>query len=134
KLSDLELPDDVKPPNSHLALNVITGPDGEEQQIMRFNMPFGHVGRSEFGTYYIAYAGTPALIERMLTNMFIGDPPGSTDRILDFSTAVTGSLFFVPAADLVEHLTSAGSETGDAPDPPASTPGDDSLSIGSLRD
>ena len=64
---------------------------------MRFNMPFGRVGAEEFGTYYIAYARTSELIEQMLTNMFIGDPPGNTDRILDFSTAVTGSLFFVPS-------------------------------------
>ena len=44
----------------------------------------------------------------MLTNMFIGDPPGNTDRILDFSTAVTGSLFFAPSADFLDDL----------PDPP----------------
>ena len=90
KLSDIELPDEDKPANSHLALNVITGPDGEERQIMRFNMPFGRVGAREFGTYYIAYARTSELIEQMLSNMFIGDPPGNTDRILDFSTAITG--------------------------------------------
>ena len=149
KLSDLELPDDVKPPDSHLALNVITGPDGEEQQIMRFNMPFGRVGADEFGTYYIAYARTPALIERMLTNMFIGDPPGNTDRILEFSTAVTGGLFFVPPIELLEGLADA--DTADASDPqttsppqatsppreaspaPAPAPDDGSLRIGSLR-
>jgi putative iron-dependent peroxidase len=108
KLADLELPDEVKPANSHLALNVITGPDGQERQIMRFNMPFGRVGAGEFGTYYIAYARTSELIESMLTHMFIGDPPGNTDRILDFSTAVAGSLFFVPSADLLEDLTAAG--------------------------
>ena len=102
KLNDIEIPDEDKAPNSHLALNVITGPDGEEQQIMRFNMPFGRVGQAEFGTYYIAYARTSALIELMLSNMFIGDPPGNTDRILDFSTALTGTLFFVPSGDLLE--------------------------------
>ena len=71
---------------------------------MRFNMPFGRVGAREFGTYYIAYARTSELIEQMLSNMFIGDPPGNTDRILDFSTAITGGLFFAPAADLLEGL------------------------------
>ena len=106
KLNDIELPDEDKPPNSHLALNVITGPDGEERQIMRFNMPFGRVGAEEFGTYYIAYARTSELIELMLTNMFIGDPPGNTDRILDFSTALTGTLFFVPSGELLESLVS----------------------------
>ena len=34
--------------------------------------------------------------------MFIGDPPGNTDRILDFSTAVTGGMFFTPIADFLD--------------------------------
>jgi putative iron-dependent peroxidase len=109
KLSDIELPDNVKPSNSHVALNVITGPDGAELKILRDNMPFGNLGRREFGTYYIAYANTPRVTERLLTNMFIGDPPGNYDRILDFSTAVTGTLFFVPSQDFLDTL----------PDPPA---------------
>ncbi|HEY1520870.1 MAG TPA: Dyp-type peroxidase [Solirubrobacteraceae bacterium] len=135
KLNDIELPDEDKPPNSHLALNVITGPDGEERQIMRFNMPFGQVGKEEFGTYFVGYASTSQLIEQMLTNMFIGDPPDTTDRILDFSTAVTGGLFFVPAAEMLEDLTAGAPEASETPsDPPASQPGDGSLSIGSLRD
>ena len=108
KLSDIELPDNVKPSNSHVALNVITGPDGAELKILRDNMPFGNLGRREFGTYYIAYANTPRVTERLLTNMFIGDPPGNYDRILDFSTAVTGTLFFVPSQDFLDAL----------PDPP----------------
>ena len=41
KLDDIELPDDVKPSNSHVALNTITDDDGEERQIVRDNMPFG---------------------------------------------------------------------------------------------
>jgi porphyrinogen peroxidase len=135
KLNDIEIPDEDKAPNSHLALNVITGPDGEEQQIMRFNMPFGRVGQAEFGTYYIAYARTSALIELMLSNMFVGDPPGTTDRILDFSTALTGTLFFVPSADLLENLAPAEDEATAAPaPPPVGEPDDGSLQIGSLRD
>lgn len=109
KLADIELPDAVKPANSHLALNVITDADGTELKILRDNMPFGRVGRGEFGTYYIAYASTPRITERMLTNMFIGDPPGNYDRILDFSTAVTGALFFVPAQGFLDAM----------PDPPS---------------
>ena len=30
--------------------------------------------------------------------MFVGRPPGNYDRLLDFSRAVTGNLFFVPSA------------------------------------
>jgi putative iron-dependent peroxidase len=122
KLSDLELSDDVKPADSHVALTTIEDPDGTERQIMRFNMPFGAVGTPEFGTYFIGYARTPEVTEQMLTRMFIGNPPGTTDRMLDFSTAVTGNLFHVPSVDFLD-------------DPPkrAAAPADTSLGIGSLR-
>ena len=102
KLSDVEIPDEEKAANAHVALNTITDEDGEERQIVRLNMPFGKVGDAEFGTYFIGYARTPDVIEEMLRNMFIGKPPGTYDRILDFSTAVTGSLFFVPTVDFLD--------------------------------
>ena len=136
KLSDLEMADDVKPSNSHVALTVIEDEDGEEQQIMRFNMPFGRVGVREFGTYFIGYARTPDVIEQMLTNMFVGKPPGNHDRILDFSTAVTGNLFYVPTIGFLDGLADAveaeEAEEAAAAEEPA--PGDDSLGIGGLRD
>jgi putative iron-dependent peroxidase len=112
KLSNVELPDEVKPSNSHVALNTITGPDGQQQQILRDNMPFGSVSKREFGTYYIAYSSSPRLTEEMLDHMFIGDPPGNYDRILDFSNPITGTLFFVPTVDFLE----------DPPLPPPASP------------
>jgi putative iron-dependent peroxidase len=128
KLDDIELPDGVKPANSHVALNTITGPDGQERKVLRANMPFGAPGSAEFGTYYIAYAATPSVTEEMLANMFIGRPPGNYDRILDFSTAVTGTMFFVPSADFLDDLPDAPG----LPAPPAG-PGDGSLGIGGLQ-
>lgn len=109
KQSNIELDDAIKPDNSHVALTTITDPDGTERQILRDNMPFGSAGRGEFGTYFIGYARTPEVTERMLEHMFLGDPPGNYDRILDFSIPVTGGLFFVPSADFLDDL----------PDPPA---------------
>jgi len=137
KLEDIELDDDEKPANSHLALNVIEDDDGNELKIVRHNMPFGEVGKPEFGTYYIGYSRTPAVTERMLRNMFIGDPPGNTDRILDFSTAVTGSMFFTPTVDFLDDpppLPDAAAQT--TPETPTqAAPGyDGSLRIGSLKD
>lgn len=113
KLSDVEIPDEEKAANAHVALNTITDADGEELQIVRLNMPFGKVGDAEFGTYFIGYARTPDVIEEMLRNMFIGKPPGTYDRILDFSTAVTGSLFFVPTVDFLDDLPAAATENPD---------------------
>jgi putative iron-dependent peroxidase len=97
KLSDVELAEADKRPYAH---NVLTNieENGEQLQIVRDNMPFGEVGKGEFGTYFIGYARSPSRIERMLVNMFIGNPPGNYDRLLDFSRAVTGALFFVPSA------------------------------------
>jgi putative iron-dependent peroxidase len=95
-------------------------------------MPFGQLGRGEFGTYYIAYAATPSVTEQMLVNMFIGNPPGNTDRILDFSTAVTGSLFFAPSADFLDDLPDPPGALADPPGAAApEEPG--SLGIGSLK-
>jgi putative iron-dependent peroxidase len=127
KLSDIELSDDVKPSNSHVALTTIEE-DGVERQILRYNMPFGRVGVREFGTYFIGYARSPDVIELMLTNMFSGKPPGNYDRILDFSTAVTGTLFFVPTADFLDDPPPFAASSADE----ASTVAD-SLGIGSLR-
>jgi putative iron-dependent peroxidase len=128
KLNDIELPDDVKPANSHVALNTIVDADGKQRQIMRDNMPFGTIGTREFGTYFIGYAADPDVIEQMLRNMFVGDPEGNHDRILDFSTAVTGSLYFVPTAAFLDD-PSAALATSTA----ESSPADGSLAIGSLK-
>jgi putative iron-dependent peroxidase len=119
KLSNVEMADDVKPSNSHVALNTITEPDGTQRQILRENMPFGSLGAGEFGTYFIGYAATPSVTELMLQHMFLGDPPGNYDRILDFSTAVTGTLFFVPTADFLDDPPPLPGEGSDATNPGA---------------
>ena len=132
KLEDIEFDDDEKPANAHIALNVITDDDGTQLQIVRHNMPFGELGKGEFGTYFIGYSRTPQVTEQMLHNMFLGDPPGNTDRILDFSTAVTGGLFFSPTVDFLD-------DPPQLPSSPAAAPAilnasaDGSLAIGSLK-
>jgi putative iron-dependent peroxidase len=105
KLSDIEMSDAVKPTNAHSALTSINDENGQELQILRDNMPFGKPGQGEFGTYFIGYSRTPSTTEQMLENMFIGKPPGNYDRLLDFSRAATGSLFFAPSATFLESLS-----------------------------
>ncbi len=105
KLADIELDDTVKPTYAHNALTKILE-DGKEVKILRDNMPFGNAAQAEFGTYFIGYSRSPRTIEKMLENMFIGNPPGNYDRLLDFSRAVTGSLFFVPSITFLENLAS----------------------------
>ncbi len=143
KLSNVEQDDDVKPSYAHNALTSLTAPDGSEIQIVRDNMPFGRPSDGEYGTYFIGYARSPDPIEQMLQNMFVGLPPGNYDRILDVSTALTGVLFFVPSAPLLESLADAAVGDDDGAGQDAGEPGtagadgdgaddDGSLGIGSL--
>jgi putative iron-dependent peroxidase len=135
KLENTELDDTVKPSYAHNALTTIVE-NGREKKILRENRPFGRPGQGEFGTYFIGYANSPLTIEQMLENMFIGRPPGNYDRLLDFSTAVTGCLFFVPTGTFLDRLgasdsaTLAGSSEGSATFSPVR---DGSLGIGSLK-
>jgi len=144
KLSDVELSDAEKPACAHNALTNIEE-NGRQLQILRDNMPFGRPGHGEFGTYFIGYSRTPRITEIMLENMFVGRPPGNYDRLLDFSRAATGSLFFVPAGSFLDNIAAeapAAAESADAPVadpvPPAPSPApaavrDTSLKIGSLK-
>ena len=154
KLSDVEFAEEDKAPNSHLVLNSIEDEDGNDREIVRDNMVFGSVGAEEYGTYFVAYAADVTTTEQMLENMFIGDPVGTYDRILDFSTAVTGGPFFVPSQDFLDDpdgelaaaepsdaqnddpiSASARVEETDPPNPASAddpAPADDSLGIGSL--
>ncbi len=111
KLSDVEIDDAAKASYAHNVLTSIEE-NGEELEILRDNMPFGNAGKGEFGTYFIGYARSPSRIERMLENMFIGNPPGNYDRLLDFSRAVTGSLFFVPSATFLENVPAHKGDAG----------------------
>jgi putative iron-dependent peroxidase len=140
KLSDIELDDSVKPTSAHNALTTIVK-DGKEVKILRDNMPFGRVGQDEFGTYFIGYSRSPGTTELMLENMFIGRPPGNHDRLLDFSRAVTGNLFFVPSASFLddvsdEQAADASLSAAPAPDETSqsvASTSDGSLGIGSLK-
>jgi putative iron-dependent peroxidase len=139
KLSDIELDDSIKPTSAHNALTTIVR-DGVEIKILRDNMPFGRPSLGEFGTYFIGYSRSPGTIEQMLENMFVGRPPGNYDRILDFSRAVTGNLFFVPSATFLENAAEDQSEAAETSaslmaEIPSSIPSvqDGSLRIGSLK-
>lgn len=143
KFSNVELDDSVKPSFAHNALTTIVE-NGKELDIVRDNMPFGDVGKGEFGTYFIGYARSPAGIEQMLVNMFVGRPPGNYDRLLDVSRAMTGSLFFVPSATFLDDVEPDASpspaaeivradQSDDTNAAPRNENTDGSLGIGSLK-
>ncbi|KAJ5483832.1 hypothetical protein N7539_006032 [Penicillium diatomitis] len=89
---------------SHKTLNTVGDANGEEEDILRDNMPFGSPGAGEFGTYFIGYTRPLWVIEKMLERMFVGHPPGLHDRVLDYSKPVTGTVFFAPSVDVLQGL------------------------------
>lgn len=107
KFDNVEIDDDDAPRKSHKSLTTIVDAAGTEHDILRDNMPFGQPGRKEFGTYFIGYSRFLWVIEFMLRRMYIGDPPGAYDRLLDFSTPQTGTTFFAPSRPALEKLAQA---------------------------
>lgn len=145
KADNVELDDAASGQKAHKTLATIVDADGNEHDILRDNMPFGSAASGEVGTYFIGYSRRLWVIEKMLERMFIGDPPGLHDRLLDFSSARTGSTFFAPSAAMLAGLDDPPAEqtAGDqspAEQTPAATAtatasrrSDGSLGIGSRR-
>ncbi|MFM0143438.1 Dyp-type peroxidase [Paraburkholderia sp. RL18-085-BIA-A] len=110
KIDNIEIDDDDAPRKSHKSLATIVDADGNEHDILRDNMPFGRPGQREFGTYFIGYSRYLWVIEKMLERMYVGDPPGAYDRLLDFSTPHTGATFFAPARPMLQTLVQAAQQ------------------------
>lgn len=98
KFNDRELDDDEKLPNAH---NVASKDEegGVEHKIVRMNVPYSEPAKDIKGTYFIGYSKDFSITNRMLTNMFT-----KSDRLLDFSTPITGNLFFIPSKDTLEKI------------------------------
>jgi len=110
KLDNIEIDDDDAPRKSHKSLATIVDANGKEYDILRDNMPFGRPGQQEFGTYFIGYSRYLWVIEKMLQRMYVGEPPGAYDRLLDFSTPHTGTTFFAPTRPTLQELAQAAQE------------------------
>jgi putative iron-dependent peroxidase len=117
KIDNIEIDDDDAPRKSHKSLATIVDGSGNEYDILRDNMPFGRPGQREFGTYFIGYSRYLWVIEKMLQRMYVGDPPGAYDRLLDFSSPHTGTTFFAPSRPTLQKLTQTTQAKLTAPPP-----------------
>ena len=95
KQDSVELDDDTKPPTAHISRVVVNDDNGEELEIFRRSTPFGSVG--EQGLYFVAFSAELSRFEIMLSRMFGLTDDGVHDRLMDFTHAVSGSYYFVPA-------------------------------------
>lgn len=106
KLESIELDDDIKPPNAHVARTVVEDEDGEEMEILRHSLPYGD-GKGEQGLFFVAYTNNLSIIDAMLQRMFGTSGDGIHDRLLHFTTAIDGAYYFAPSDELLEEILDA---------------------------
>ncbi|WP_180053781.1 Dyp-type peroxidase [Acinetobacter sp. YH12236] len=103
KLESIELEDEVKPANAHIARTVVEDEEGEEMEILRHSLPYGD-GRGDQGLFFIAYTKDLKIIDTMLVRMFGTSGDGIHDRLLHFVTPMDGAYYFAPSEELLEEV------------------------------
>ncbi len=103
KLESIEMDDEHKPENAHIARVVIEDNEGEELEILRHSLPYGD-GQGQQGLFFIAYTKDLTRIDRMLVNMFGTQGDGIHDRLLHFVTPMDGAYFFAPNEEVLEEI------------------------------
>lgn len=97
KLESIEL--DELPENSHVARNVLEV-DGVELPILRRNLPLS----DESGYVFAGFCKDPSITLRMLERMYGHGEPAIRDRITDYVTAMSGSMYYVPSVEQLSEL------------------------------
>lgn len=103
KLESIELADEVKPENSHVARTVVEDDHGEEMEILRHSLPYGD-GQGEQGLFFVAYTHSLSIIDRMLKRMFGTAGDGIHDRLLHFTRPIDGAYYFAPSDALLQQV------------------------------
>ena len=98
KFTDIELKDEDKLQNAHNVASKLEQ-DGEEQKIIRMNVPFSEPASGKTGTYFMGYSRHWSITKGMLENML-----EKSDFLLSFSDILSGQLFFIPSRDTLSKI------------------------------
>ena len=98
KFTDLELEYEDTFKNAHSVASKAEI-DGEEQKIVRMNVPYSDPAQNNTGTYFIGYARHWKVTKMMLQNMV-----DKSDFLLTFSDILSGQLFFIPSRDMLDKI------------------------------
>lgn len=101
KADSIELEGDAMPEDSHVSRTDVKI-DGEAYKIYRRSVPYGNI--AEHGLFFVAFACEQKRIQVQLERMFGIWKDGLHDRLIHFSTAVSGSYWFVPSTDELRKL------------------------------
>ncbi len=96
KVEDVELEGEAMPPDSHVS-RTDSEEDGVALKIYRRSAPYGTV--SEHGLYFVAFACDPHRFDVQLRRMYGLTGDGLSDRLIEYSRAVTSAYWFAPGSD-----------------------------------
>lgn len=105
KPDSVALPADVRPGDSHITRAEIHDAQGRERPVYRRSTPFGTV--AERGLFFLAFSAERDRFDQMLASMYGTGGREQRDRLLDFSTAVSGSYYFAPSLEALGALVSS---------------------------
>jgi len=92
---------DPLPETSHIG-RVQVEEDGAELELYRRSVPYGRVG--EMGLQFVAFSADPRRFLVMMERMYGSAGDGLHDRLMDFTTPVSGAFYFAPSLDALSGI------------------------------
>ncbi|UJR16874.1 hypothetical protein I4U23_003772 [Adineta vaga] len=89
-----------KIPTSHISRTDLKENE-KDIKVVRQSLPYGDM--KEQGLFFISYASNPRKHEKQLNSM-LGMENGIYDRLMDFSTPITGNYWFIPSINLLRNI------------------------------
>ena len=102
KADSIELEGDALAPDSHVARTDVEN-DGVAMKVYRRSAPYATLARH--GLYFLAFACARERHQIQLERMFGVSGDGLHDRLIEFSTADTGSYLFAPGREALAEAT-----------------------------
>ena len=97
KLDSTELEGDDKPATAHISRVEVDDEDGEELKVYRRSVPWA-TGTTQ-GLHFVSFGRDVARFDVQLRHQYGLVDDGLTDRLLEFTTPLTGSFWFCPSVD-----------------------------------
>ena len=102
KADSVEMAPDVKPPDSHIGLAEVADEDGEELDVYRRSVPWADA--AEQGLQFVSFGRDVDRFDLQLRHIYGEVDPSLVDRLLTFTTALTGSFWFCPSVEDLDAI------------------------------
>ncbi|WP_426573359.1 Dyp-type peroxidase [Aquihabitans sp. McL0605] len=98
----VELPAGTKPADSHIGLAEVADDAGDELVVYRRSVPWGTAAQQ--GLHFVSFGADVDRFDLQLRHLYGLVDPALVDRLLSFTTAVTGSFWLCPSVECLEAV------------------------------